>query len=42
MKVLILGSGAKAHALAWALEKSHLITGLYVAPGNSGTAETKI
>lgn len=39
MKVLILGSGAKAHALAWALEKSHLITGLYVAPGNSGTAE---
>ncbi len=39
MKVLILGSGAKAHAMAWALEKSHLITGLYVAPGNSGTAE---
>ncbi len=39
MKVLILGSGAKAHAMAWALDKSHLITGLYVAPGNSGTAE---
>lgn len=39
MKVLILGAGAKAHAMAWALDKSHLITGLYVAPGNSGTAE---
>jgi len=39
VKVLILGSGAKAHALAWALGKSHLITGLYVSPGNSGTAE---
>ena len=39
MKVLILGSGAKAHALAWALDNSHLITGLYVAPGNSGTAD---
>jgi len=39
VKVLILGSGAKAHALAWALDKSHLMTGLYVAPGNSGTAD---
>ncbi len=39
MKVLVLGSGAKEHALAWAISKSHVLTGLYVAPGNSGTAE---
>ncbi|HDQ13330.1 MAG TPA: phosphoribosylamine--glycine ligase [Sediminispirochaeta sp.] len=39
MKVLILGSGAKDHALAWAISKSHIINGLYVAPGNSGTGE---
>lgn len=39
MKVLILGSGAKDHALAWAMAKSHIISGLFVAPGNSGTAE---
>ena len=39
MKFLILGSSAKEHALAWALSKSHILTGLYVAPGNSGTAE---
>lgn len=39
MKVLVLGSGAKEHALAWAMSKSHVLTGLFVAPGNSGTAE---
>lgn len=39
VKVLILGSGAKDHALAWAMAKSHIISGLFVAPGNSGTAE---
>jgi len=39
VKVLILGSGAKEHALAWSIAKSHILTGLYVAPGNSGTAE---
>ncbi|MGC9311187.1 MAG: phosphoribosylamine--glycine ligase N-terminal domain-containing protein, partial [Sediminispirochaetaceae bacterium] len=39
MKVLVLGSGAKEHALAWAISKSHVLTGLFVAPGNSGTSE---
>jgi phosphoribosylamine--glycine ligase len=39
VKVLVLGSGAKEHALAWAMSKSHVLTGLFVAPGNSGTAE---
>jgi phosphoribosylamine--glycine ligase len=39
VKVLILGSGAKDHALAWTMSRSHIISGLFVAPGNSGTAE---
>lgn len=37
MKVLVLGSGAKEHAIAWWFSKSRLIEGLYVAPGNVGT-----
>lgn len=39
MKVLILGSDAKEHALTWAVSRSHIISGLYAAPGNSGTAQ---
>jgi phosphoribosylamine---glycine ligase len=38
MKVLILGSGGREHALSWAIAKSPLLTKLYVAPGNPGTA----
>lgn len=37
MKVLVLGSGAKDHAIAWMFSKSRRITGLYIAPGNAGT-----
>ena len=37
MKVLVLGSGAKDHAIAWMFWKSRRITGLYIAPGNAGT-----
>jgi phosphoribosylamine--glycine ligase len=37
MKVLVLGSGAKEHAVAWWFSRSHFIEGLYVAPGNIGT-----
>ncbi|MBN1412173.1 MAG: phosphoribosylamine--glycine ligase [Spirochaetales bacterium] len=37
MKVLIIGSGAREHAIAWKLNKSNLISGLYIAPGNAGT-----
>jgi phosphoribosylamine---glycine ligase len=39
MKVLIVGSGAREHALAIAVAKSPLLSKLYVAPGNPGTAE---
>src|SRR5271156_2142270 len=38
MDVLILGSGAREHALAWACAKSPLIGNLFVAPGNPGCA----
>ena len=38
MKVLIVGSGGREHALAWALSASSLIDTLYAAPGNAGIA----
>ena len=38
MRVLIIGSGGREHALAWAISASPLLTDLYVAPGNPGTA----
>ena len=39
MKVLLVGSGGREHALAWALSKSPLLTKLYCAPGNAGIAQ---
>jgi len=39
MKVLLLGSGGREHALAWKLAGSPLLTKLYAAPGNPGIAE---
>lgn len=38
MKILIIGSGAREHALAWKIKQSPKVTGLYAAPGNAGTA----
>ncbi|APO73785.1 phosphoribosylamine--glycine ligase [Rhizobium etli 8C-3] len=39
MKVLLIGSGGREHALAWKLAKSPLMTEFYAAPGNPGIAE---
>ena len=37
MKVLVVGSGGREHALAWKLSKSNIVTKVFVAPGNGGT-----
>ncbi|PVB63084.1 phosphoribosylamine--glycine ligase [Labrenzia sp. 011] len=39
MKLLLIGSGGREHALAWALAKSPRLTALYAAPGNAGIAQ---
>jgi phosphoribosylamine--glycine ligase len=38
MKVLVIGSGGREHALAWKLANSTRVSKTYVAPGNAGTA----
>ena len=39
MKLLLLGSGGREHALAWKIAQSPKVEKLYIAPGNAGTAE---
>ena len=38
MKILLLGSGGREHALAWKISQSPKVEKLYIAPGNAGTA----
>lgn len=37
MKILLLGSGGREHALAWKIAQSPKCSKLYIAPGNAGT-----
>jgi phosphoribosylamine--glycine ligase len=39
MKVLVIGSGGREHALVWKIAQSPLVTKVYCAPGNPGIAE---
>lgn len=39
MKILLLGSGGREHALAWKIAQSPKVEKLYIAPGNAGTKE---
>jgi phosphoribosylamine--glycine ligase len=38
MKILVIGSGGREHALAWKAAQSPLASAVFVAPGNAGTA----
>lgn len=42
MKILLLGSGGREHALAWKIAQSERVEKLYIAPGNAGTADCGI
>jgi phosphoribosylamine--glycine ligase len=42
VKFLLIGSGGREHALAWALAASPLVTSLYCAPGNAGIADVAV
>ncbi len=39
MNVLLLGSGGREHAIAWRIAQSPLLSKLWIAPGNAGTAD---
>jgi phosphoribosylamine--glycine ligase len=38
MNILILGSGGREHTIAWKLAQSKKVTGIFIGPGNAGTA----
>jgi len=39
MRILLLGSGGREHALAWKIAQSEKVSQLFIAPGNAGTSE---
>ena len=39
MKILLLGSGGREHALAWKISQSSILDELFIAPGNAGTKQ---
>ena len=39
MKVLVVGSGGREHAISWKINQSSKLTKLFCAPGNAGTKE---
>ncbi len=39
MRILLIGSGGREHAIAWKLRQSSRLTQLFIAPGNAGTAQ---
>ncbi|MDY6983872.1 MAG: phosphoribosylamine--glycine ligase N-terminal domain-containing protein, partial [Pseudomonadota bacterium] len=41
MKVMIIGSGGREHALAWKAAQSPRVEHVYVVPGNAGTARER-
>ena len=42
MKLLVIGSGGREHALVWKLAQSPLVTRMWCAPGNTGIAEERL
>ncbi|MBQ2225796.1 MAG: hypothetical protein II422_07575, partial [Prevotella sp.] len=38
MKILLLGSGGREHAIAWKISQSEKCDKLFIAPGNAGTS----
>ena len=42
MKILVIGGGGREHALVWKIAQSPLVTKVYCAPGNPGTAQLAV